>query len=139
MTLLTQREAASLLRLSERTLERLRVFGLGPKFARCSRSIRYRLADLDEWIASRVVGSTSEKLQAVAMPEPRLRWDLSDVGLRNFLIDPERIGVVCTKYRNSVGNGWSFPPLSECREAWERVYGPQRWDNLALREWRLPL
>jgi len=28
MTLLTQREAASLLRLSERTLERLRVFGL---------------------------------------------------------------------------------------------------------------
>lgn len=60
---------------------------------------------------------------------PRLRWDLSDVGLRNFLIDPGRIGVICTKYRNSVGNGWSFPPLSECREAWERLYGPQRWDN----------
>jgi len=22
----------------------------------------------------------------------------------------------------------SFPPLAECREAWERVYGPQTWD-----------
>jgi hypothetical protein len=70
---------------------------------------------------------------------PRLRWDLSDVGLRNFLIDHERIGVVCTKYRNSVGNGWSFPPLSECREAWVKLYGPQRWDNPADMKWRLPL
>jgi hypothetical protein len=69
---------------------------------------------------------------------PRLRWDLSDVGLRNFLIDPGRIGVVCTKYRNSVGNGWSFPPLSECREAWAKLYGPQPWDDPA-KEWRLPL
>jgi excisionase family DNA binding protein len=59
-TLLTQREAAALLRLSERTLERLRCSGLGPKFARCGRSIRYRLTDLDDWIASRVCGSTSE-------------------------------------------------------------------------------
>lgn len=58
-TLLTQRDAAALLVLSERTLD-LRVSGLGPKFARCGRSIRYRLADLDEWVASRVVGSTSE-------------------------------------------------------------------------------
>ncbi len=55
MTLLTQREAALALKLSERTLERLRVSGLGPKFARCGRSIRYRLADLDEWVASRVL------------------------------------------------------------------------------------
>jgi hypothetical protein len=37
MLLLTQREAASVLRLSERTLERLRVSGLGPKFCRMSR------------------------------------------------------------------------------------------------------
>ncbi len=59
-TLLTQRDAAALLRLSERTLERLRVSGLGPKFARCGRSIRYRLADLDEWITARVVASTSQ-------------------------------------------------------------------------------
>ena len=59
--LLTQRQASEMLALSERTVERLRVSGLGPKFVRCGRSIRYRVADLEEWIASRVVGSTSEE------------------------------------------------------------------------------
>ncbi len=58
--LLTQREAALALRCSERTLERLRVSGLGPKYANYGRSIRYRQSDLEEWIASRVVRSTSE-------------------------------------------------------------------------------
>jgi predicted DNA-binding transcriptional regulator AlpA len=59
--LLTQRQASEMLALSERTLERMRTSGLGPKFAVCGRSIRYRVADLEEWIASRVVGSTSER------------------------------------------------------------------------------
>ena len=58
--LLTQRQAAALLCLSERTLERLRVSGGGPKFVRCGRSIRYRDSDLEAWVADRVVGSTSE-------------------------------------------------------------------------------
>jgi excisionase family DNA binding protein len=60
LAMLTQSECAELLRLSERTLERLRVSGLGPKFVRCGRSIRYRVADLEAWIASRVVTSTSQ-------------------------------------------------------------------------------
>jgi excisionase family DNA binding protein len=61
MTLLTQREAATLLHLSERTLERFRVSGTGPKFVRLGRSIRYRLADVEAFIALRIVGSTSER------------------------------------------------------------------------------
>jgi excisionase family DNA binding protein len=61
LAMLTQSECAELLRLSERTLERLRVSGLGPKFVRLGRSIRYRLCDVEAWIASRVVGSTSEE------------------------------------------------------------------------------
>jgi predicted DNA-binding transcriptional regulator AlpA len=61
MTLLSQREAATLLHLSERTLERFRVSGTGPKFVRLGRSIRYRLADIEAFIASRIVGSTSER------------------------------------------------------------------------------
>jgi excisionase family DNA binding protein len=63
MTLLTQREAAEALRLSERTLERMRLSGAsGLRFVRINnRSIRYRQADLDAYIAGRVVGSTSEK------------------------------------------------------------------------------
>jgi predicted DNA-binding transcriptional regulator AlpA len=59
--LLTQREAALALSLSVRSLERMRCEGGGPKFVRLSRGrIAYREADLEEWIAKRVVSSTSE-------------------------------------------------------------------------------
>ena len=61
LAMLTQSECAELLRLSERTLERLRVSGAGPKFVRMGRCIRYRLRDVEEWTASRVVESTSEE------------------------------------------------------------------------------
>ena len=60
--MLTTHEAASYLRLSARTLERLRVAGTGPKFIRlANRSIRYRQQDLDAHVAARVVASTSEE------------------------------------------------------------------------------
>jgi excisionase family DNA binding protein len=59
--LLTQDEAAELLKLSVRTIERLRVSGTGPKFVCLGRSIRYRLTDIEAFIASRIVGSTSER------------------------------------------------------------------------------
>ena len=59
--LLTQRQAAALLCLSERTLERFRVSGIGPKFVRMGKSIRYRLGDVEAWIERRTVGSTSEQ------------------------------------------------------------------------------
>jgi excisionase family DNA binding protein len=60
--MLTTHEAASYLRLSPRTLERLRVSGTGPKHCRLGRrSIRYRQQDLDAYVAGRVVASTSQK------------------------------------------------------------------------------
>jgi predicted DNA-binding transcriptional regulator AlpA len=60
--LLTQREVALALRLSQRTLERMRVAGIGPRFVRlANRSIRYPQQCVDAYIAARVVGSTSEK------------------------------------------------------------------------------
>ena len=62
--MLTTHEAASYLRLSPRTLERLRVEGTGPKFVRCGHSIRYRQSDVEERIAQRVVASTSEERAA---------------------------------------------------------------------------
>jgi excisionase family DNA binding protein len=58
--LLTQSDAAKLLRLSERTLERLRLQGGGPPFVKAGRSVRYRESDLDAWIAARVVSNTSQ-------------------------------------------------------------------------------
>src|SRR5262249_56591029 len=65
---------------------------------------------------------------------PRLR-ELTEVALRNFLVDEESIGIACTKFRSSTGNGWTFPPLAECREAWCRRYGPVKWDNGEAEEW----
>ena len=69
---------------------------------------------------------------------PRLRYDLTDVALRNFLTDEARIGVVCTKYRAASANGWSFPLLNECREAWSRRYGPAEWDTDMI-DWGEPV
>jgi hypothetical protein len=66
---------------------------------------------------------------------PRLRLDLTDVALRNFLVDEEMIGIPCTKWRAGNGNGWSFAPLIELREAWARRYGPVKWDNPEATEW----
>ena len=53
-------EAARYVRLGKPTLERFRVSGEGPRFAKLGGSVRYRRADLDDWLASRVVRSTSE-------------------------------------------------------------------------------
>ena len=63
--LLTQNEAAELLKLSVRTVERLRVTGTGPKFLKIRNSVRYRPADVEAWLASRTVRSTSEEPAAV--------------------------------------------------------------------------
>jgi len=63
---------------------------------------------------------------------PRLKWDLTEVALRNFLI--EEIGIPCSKFRASWGNGWSFAPLSELREAWCKRYGEVQWDTEG-KEW----
>jgi hypothetical protein len=59
-TLLTGREAAEFLRLSERTMERQRLTGTGPKFVRIGRAIRYRPRDLLDHLDRHVYRSTSE-------------------------------------------------------------------------------
>ncbi len=59
--LLTPAEAAAYLRCSKSYLDKLRVYGGGPKFLRLGkRKILYRQSDLDLWIAARSFGSTSE-------------------------------------------------------------------------------
>jgi excisionase family DNA binding protein len=58
--LLTQTELAELIRVSERTLERWRVQGDGVPFVKLGRRVLYRRTDVEEWIASHVVSSTSE-------------------------------------------------------------------------------
>jgi predicted DNA-binding transcriptional regulator AlpA len=57
---LTQRETANVLRCSERTLEKLRVSGMGPKYHKLLRRVLYKESDIEAWLAARVVRSTSE-------------------------------------------------------------------------------
>lgn len=54
-------ETARLVRLSKPTLERLRITGDGPPFLKLGRAVRYRKADVDGWLASRLVRSTSQE------------------------------------------------------------------------------
>jgi len=68
---------------------------------------------------------------------PRLKFDLTDNVLRDFLVDQERIGIACEKHRTNTFNGWSFPPLGEAREAWIKLYGPIAWANPEA-EWSKP-
>jgi predicted DNA-binding transcriptional regulator AlpA len=56
----SSRIAAQRLRMSERNLERLRASGTGPKFVRVGRLVSYTDRDLEEYIASQTVQSTSE-------------------------------------------------------------------------------
>ena len=60
-SLLTESEAAKLLRFTPRFLQARRVRGDGPPFVRVSRrAVRYRRCDLVAWIEERVCISTSD-------------------------------------------------------------------------------
>jgi excisionase family DNA binding protein len=60
MTLLTQREAAMALRISERTLERWRCRGGTLPFVKAGRRVLYRPADIEAFISARIRTSTSD-------------------------------------------------------------------------------
>lgn len=61
---LTEIEAAPRVGLAVSTLQKLRVTGGGPRFLKLGRSVRYRSQDLEEFLAGRVVSSTSETVHA---------------------------------------------------------------------------
>ncbi len=59
--LLTERNTALHISVSQKTLQNWRLQGKGPKFIRLSRgAVRYRLSDLEEWIESNCFQSTTE-------------------------------------------------------------------------------
>lgn len=58
--IMTTIEAAAYCRLGKPTLERFRISGDGPRYAKLGGAVRYRQADLDAWLESRLIGSTSE-------------------------------------------------------------------------------
>lgn len=58
--LLDTKAAATHLGLHPNTLEKMRVYGGSPPYCRLGRAVRYRLEDLNDWVAARVVESTSQ-------------------------------------------------------------------------------
>lgn len=62
--LMTQRQTADYLGKVERTLERWRRDGVGPRYLRVGRTIRYRRADVDAWLNGREYQSQAEELAA---------------------------------------------------------------------------
>jgi excisionase family DNA binding protein len=59
--LLRTPEAADYLTIAGSTLEKLRLYGRGPRFVRVgTRAIRYRREDLDAWLTECARRSTSE-------------------------------------------------------------------------------
>jgi hypothetical protein len=81
--------------------------------------------------AGRANSAFTKDLMADARAKfPRLSYDMSERSLQLFLEDEERIGIICRKARKSSNNGWGFPPLAECRTAWEGIYGAPAdpWD-----------
>lgn len=55
---LTNNEAATYLRLSPRTLEKLRITGGGPRFHKFGRRVMYALLDLETWANERSFETT---------------------------------------------------------------------------------
>jgi hypothetical protein len=60
---------------------------------------------------------------------PRLRYDLSDTMIRDFILDEG-----WPKGNDNKNNGYSLFPLKESREEWDRRYGPEKWNTMT--EWR---
>lgn len=57
---MTVSEAAEYLGLAQSTLNKWRCFGGGPKFLKLGKAIRYRLSDLDDFLAAHQMASTSQ-------------------------------------------------------------------------------
>lgn len=57
---LTNEEAAAKLRLSPRTLEKMRVLGGGPRFRKHGRRVLYAREDLDAWSDTHAFDMTSD-------------------------------------------------------------------------------
>jgi len=64
-------EAARLIGLSIRTLEKHRIYGTGPCYAKLGGLVVYRLEDLEAWVDSAVKASTSDPGKVVVLPARR--------------------------------------------------------------------
>ena len=62
--LVDERQAATRLAVSVRTLQQWRVSGGGPRFAKIGRCVRYRTSDLDAFVVANLRAHTSEEARS---------------------------------------------------------------------------
>jgi predicted DNA-binding transcriptional regulator AlpA len=71
----TTKVAARFVGLSESTLAKLRLNGNGPIYCKLGRRVVYRVADLEQWLQSRIARDTSDAdarfLKALTIAHPR--------------------------------------------------------------------
>ena len=60
--LVTEKEAAALLGVSPRSLQKWRRTGAGPVFLKLNRAVRYDPRVLSEWCGERMMSSTSQEV-----------------------------------------------------------------------------
>lgn len=65
------KEAAKLLSLSFRTLEKHRVYGTGPRFMKLGGRVVYKIEDLHSWASRGSRRSTSDEGQGIILPAKR--------------------------------------------------------------------
>lgn len=64
-------EAARIVGLSLRTLEKHRTYGTGPRYSKLGGRVVYRLEDLQAWVDSGTKGSTSDPGKTAVLPAKR--------------------------------------------------------------------
>lgn len=68
---LVTREAAEILGLSRRTLEKHRTYGTGPRFLKLGGRVVYKIEDLRSWAERGARSSTSDLGEGVVLPARR--------------------------------------------------------------------
>jgi excisionase family DNA binding protein len=71
MELLTAKQTAKYLGISPRTLESMRLKGVGPTYVRVGRLVRYQKAAVEDWVHSNQWNSTSDEKERGVMPARR--------------------------------------------------------------------
>lgn len=64
-------EAARMVGLSIRTLEKHRIYGTGPRYSKLGGRVVYSVEDLQAWVAQGVKTSTSDPGQGTVLPAKR--------------------------------------------------------------------
>ncbi len=96
MQILNETEVAEMLRCTKAALRRWRREGRGPRFIRVGRLIRYRLADVEEFLesnasSSRPASNASGQRQGQPKADLKAEGEASEASPRQLTLTPQRV------------------------------------------------